>query len=178
MITLVVLLPSGHLPTEPRPLKKTVFVTFPSNWISSLRVWPLWLWQARCKGTGGLFRISAPANRRHGCWMPRRLKTEQKREASAVAWGRGALGEGETFYRPFVPFSKNQSSRTPEASPDRGERKCTEQGSAQMGQAPPTPGPPCPPQDQLSEATVLEELGICFSLQRSQLLLSSDWSCK
>lgn len=60
---------------------------------------------------------------------------------------REALGEGVSLLCPSLPpFSKNQSSWTPEAHPDRGERKCTELGSTQTGQAPPLhPRISCPP---------------------------------
>lgn len=93
----------------------------------------------------------------------------------AAAWEeRAALGEGETFYCPSVPFSKNQSSRTRRPAQTEGRGSAQRRGAAQMGQTPPAPGPPCPPQISCLRPLVLKEIGICFSLQRSQLLLSSD----
>lgn len=130
MITLVVLLPSGHLPTEPRPLKKTVFVTFPSNWISSLRVWPPWLWQARCKGTGSLFRTSAPANRRHGAGCPEGSGLSKRGRLLLWRGGEGLWGRERPFIVLLSPSPRTRAQGPPRPAQTEG------RGSAQSRGAP------------------------------------------
>lgn len=92
---------------------------------------------------------------------------------------RGALGEGESLLCPSLPLLQEPELLDPRGPPrQRGEEV------HRVGEHTDGTGTPTPPQDllpswdQLSEMAVLKEIGIYFSLQLGQLLLSSDWSCK
>lgn len=98
--------------------------------------------------------------------MSCRLKTEHG--GRLPLWEeRGALGEGETLLCPPLPLLQEPEILDPEAHPDRGERKCTELGSTQMGQAPPTPGPPALPGSAVGSGSPKGDRYLLFPPTRS-----------
>lgn len=95
-------------------------------------------------------------------------------------WGeRGALEEGESLLCLSLSLLQEPELLDPQGPPRQRGEEVHRVGEHTDGTGTPTPLQDLlPSRDQLSETAVLKEIGICFSLQRGQLLLSSDWSCK
>lgn len=120
--------------------------------------------------TGSLVPISAAAKRRLGAGC-----LAAQREVSAEGGERSSGGRGEPSLSFSPPLLQESELLDPRGPPGQRGEEVHRVGEHTNGTGTPTPPQDLLPSwDQLSEMAVLKEIGICFSLQLGQLLLSSD----